>query len=296
MANSRSLPARHTRFFSKWIVAAICGWCGLSAAQTQKAQCLGDPQAKTVYQFSVVPQLPQGELYAYWSPILEKIGRAEGWCFNLYLQPSIPEFETELISGRLDFAFANPYHLIMANKSAGYVPLLADAGLLSGIIVVRKDSKVQRIDNLDGQTLAFPAPNAFAASLLPRALLNKAGVRIQPQYVKTHSNVYRSILQGDVVAGGGVNNTLMREPEGLRQQLRVLYETPGFLSHPIVVHPRVTEAARTRFQTIFMKHASQADQQANFNKIQMPNPRQVNLGDYEALTHLGVERFVSSSH
>jgi phosphonate transport system substrate-binding protein len=55
--------------------------------------------------------------------------------------------------------------------------------------------------------LAFPSPNAFAASLITRATLSQRGIDIKPLYVKTHSNVYRSVLQADVVAGGAVNNT-----------------------------------------------------------------------------------------
>lgn len=44
------------------------------------------------------------------------------------------------------------------------------------VLVVRKDSAVRRLADLNGATGAFPAPNAFAASLLPRALLASLSV------------------------------------------------------------------------------------------------------------------------
>ncbi len=40
-------------------------------------------------------------------------------------------------------------------------------------------------------------------------------------------------------AGGGIETTLAREPAGMRDQLRVLYRTPGTASHPLAAHPRV---------------------------------------------------------
>lgn len=65
------------------------------------------------------------------------------------------------------------------------------------VLVVRKDSAVRRLADLadladlndaSGASGAFPAPNAFASSLLPRGLLPPDGIRIPPTYVRTHSN------------------------------------------------------------------------------------------------------------
>lgn len=282
---------RHSNYFSFIFGVIVMVWGHSTEAQT--IACIGDPNAKTIYQISIVPQLPQGELFSRWSPVLEKIGVKGGWCFDLRFQRSIPEFESALLSGHLDFAFTNPYHLIMAQRATGYAPLIADKNQLSGIVVVPKNSNVKKLSDLDGKRLAFPAPNAFAASLLTRSMLDKQGIKIQPIYVKTHSNVYRSVVLGDVAAGGGVNNTLSREPQDLQTQLLVLYETPGFTAHPIVVNPRVPMSVRKRFQDLFVQLAAEPENQALFNKIQIPHPIRVSTKDYEELTRLGIDRFVT---
>jgi hypothetical protein len=55
--------------------------------------------------------------------------------------------------------------------------------------VVRKDDPIKSAGELDGKEVAFPAPNAFGASLWIRALLaEREKIRIVPAYVKTHSN------------------------------------------------------------------------------------------------------------
>lgn len=125
----------------------------------------------------------------------------------------------------------NPYHQVMVRQR--YQPLVGDgATLLRGILAVRRDSPITSLQQLNGAMIAFPSPNAFAASLLIRAHLRQQGVAFTPVYLKTHSNVYRAVAIDQVGAGGGVNNTLQREPVELRERLRVLFTTPGYPAHP----------------------------------------------------------------
>ncbi|MEY2775904.1 MAG: hypothetical protein RLY30_2 [Pseudomonadota bacterium] len=256
--------------------------------------CLGDasPSASR-FSVAVVPQLPAADLHRAWAPVLERVGRSTNQCFDLVLTKTIPEFEALFLKGTPDFAFLNPYHQVMAHAKQGYKPLVADTTPLTGILVVRKDSKAKGLKDLNGQSIAFPAPNAFAASLLMRAILAREGVTVQSEYVKTHNNVYRSVLQGGHAAGGGVNNTLEREPEALREQLRVLYETPGFSPHPLSVHPRVQPAAAAAVQKAILALQGSEEGRKLLDEIQMPKPRLVSQqADYQPLADLKLETFV----
>lgn len=286
-----SLP----RVWGRFLHAAVWGGAVLGGV-TAQADCLGDAASPVVLKIAVVPQLPPAELYAHWAPLLEKLGNTGHWCFQLQLQRSIPDFEAEMLAGKPDLAFMNPYHQVMAHKRAGYRPLVADSTLLTGIVVVRKNSPVQKLEDLRDKTLAFPAPNSFAATLLPRALMAQKGIPIQVQFVKTHTNVYRSVQINDTAAGGGVNNTLKREPDVLQQELRVLYETPGFRAHPLSAHPRVPTAVQAALRQAFVALAEQAEGRVLLDKIQMPRPQAVDYAkDYLPLERLGLESFVDAS-
>jgi phosphonate transport system substrate-binding protein len=220
-----------------------------------------------------------------------------GLCFHLLIPKTIPEFEALFLKGEPDIAFLNPYHQVMAHDAQGYVPMLADSKPLTGIIVVRRDSTVQGIKDLNRQTIAFPAPNAFAASLLLRAILTESKIDFRAQYVQTHSNVYRAVAAGTLAAGGGVNNTLAREPQALRDELRVLYESPGFRSHPLSAHPRVPPKVRQEFSNAIFQLAL-FDQGKNLlNQVQLPDPSAAtHRDDYAPLERLGVQRFVVSDN
>jgi phosphonate transport system substrate-binding protein len=220
-----------------------------------------------------------------------------GLCFQLVIPKSIPEFEALFLKGEPDIVFLNPYHQVMANEAQGYMPMLADNKPLTGIIVVRRDSTVQGIKDLNKQTIAFPAPNAFAASLLLRAILTESKIDFRAQYVQTHSNVYRTVAAGTVVAGGGVNNTLAREPLALREELRVLYESPGFRSHPVSAHPRVPPKVRQAFSNAIFQLARSEEGKKLLNQVQLPDPTPAtHREDYAPLERLGVQRFVTSDN
>lgn len=260
--------------------------------------CIGDQKsrypARSVY---VVPQIAASQLYVRWAPVLEKVGITAGVCFDLTIVQTIPDFERELLSGKPDFAFMNPYHEVMAHHSKGYIPLLADGkNKLDGIIVVKNKSNIESIENLRGTKLAFPAPNAFAASLLVRATLAKQGIDIEPIYVKSHNNVYRAVIAGDVSAGGAVNNTLQREPLEVQEQVRVLFKTSSYMPHPFSVNPKISLKERQQVTLGFLELAKTEEGRRLLDGVQMPDPIPVNYArDYQPLERLGLERFVVKS-
>ena len=259
-----------------------------------QAACLGDPHSTKVYSFDVVPQLTAAKIYTTWSPLLQRVGQEAGLCFELRVWPTIPEFEQKLLKGDPEFVFLNPYHAVLAYQKKKYQPLLADSeDLLTGILVVRTDSSIQSLEALKGKTVSLPAPNAFAASLLIRAELAKRKIDVQPVFVKTHSNVYRSVIGKDAVAGGGVNNTLDNEAPEVRQQLRVLFETPAYTPHPIVTHPSVPAAVRERFLQAMLKLTQDDAGRKLLDDINLHKPQAVTYAKhYKPLEALQLEKFL----
>jgi phosphonate transport system substrate-binding protein len=249
--------------------------------------------AADTYTFSVVPQYNVVQLHTEWAPVLERLSRETGVKLELVLTSTIPKFERALLKGESDFAYANPYHAVMAKKAQGYLPLLRDSKALTGILLVRRDSPFAKIEDLSGKDIGFPAPNAFGASLYMRAILAEKNIKFQPQLLNTHGNVFRSILNGTVAAGGGVNNTFNDEQAEIKNQLRVLYQTPGAASHPVVVHPRVPVSVSNAVKAAVLAMQKDAEGVAMLKDIRLPQPISTNYeSDYLPLEKLGLEKFV----
>jgi len=280
------------RAFRRHLVGLFA--CALLISSAAQAACLGDQSTTKVYTFDVVPQLTAAKIYTTWSPLLQRVGQEAGLCFELRVSPTIPEFEQKLLKGEPEFVFLNPYHAVLAYQKKKYQPLLADSeDLLTGILVVRADSPIKSLDELKGKNVSFPAPNAFAASLLIRAELAKKKIDINPVFVKTHSNVYRSVIGKDALAGGGVNNTLDNEAPEVRQQLRVLFETPAYTPHPVATHPSVPAAVRERFLKAMLKLTQDDDGRKLLDSINLHKPQAVTYAKhYKPLEALQLDKFL----
>ncbi|MEM9138866.1 MAG: phosphate/phosphite/phosphonate ABC transporter substrate-binding protein [Pseudomonadota bacterium] len=209
----------------------------------------GQDQGRQVLSFGVVPQQSASRLARMWTPLLRQLGQQAGVEVQFRTAPDIPTFEACLAAGHYDVAYMNPYHYTVFSRRAGYRALAHQTGKrLRGIIVVRKASDAQTIGDLDGQTVAFPSPGAFGASILPRAEMRTRGMAFRATYVTSHDSVYRAVAAGIVPAGGGVLRTLDAiEPE-LRARLRIIYRTDAYTPHAIAARPDLDQAVLRALQ------------------------------------------------
>lgn len=250
------------------------------------------------YYFGVVPQFDSRKIHNIWRPILDELERSTGLKFSLKGSPTIPDFEQEFIEGAFDFVYMNPYHILAANKSQKYSPIVKDVGrLLYGIVVVAKDSPIQNVQELNGKVLAFPAPNALGASLMPRAdFINKYNIKIKPKYVKTHSSVYLNVALGEVAAGGGVQKTLDKQSSDIRNALRIIYQTERVSPHPIAVHPRVVDKVRLLVSNALLAMGQTERGRNLLAQIPMKKIGPANMKDYEPIAELGLDKLYQESH
>lgn len=218
--------------------------CLLDAPLSAQAQ----PQQKSL-SFGVVPQQAASRLAEDWGPLLAEVSRRSGVSLVFRTAPNIPAFEERLATGDYDLAYMNPYHYVVFHKASGYLAFAKEQERrLKGILVVRKDSAVLKPADLAGKTVVFPAPAAFAASILPQAEFGRLKIPIETRFVASHDSVYRAVASGLHEAGGGIQRTFEAMPTDVREQLRVLSETPGYTPHALAAHPRVPAAIVERLR------------------------------------------------
>ena len=190
--------------------------------------------------FGVVPQQSVSRLAEDWSPLLAEISRRSGVALVFKTAPSIPIYESRMGRGDYDLAYMNPYHYVVFHKGAGYRAFAREQDRkLKGILVVKKDSHYRSLADLAGKTVVFPAPAAFAASILPQAEFGRLNIPIETRFVASHDSVYRSVAMGLQEAGGGIQRTFETTSVEVRDSLRVLSETPAYTPHAFAAHPRV---------------------------------------------------------
>ena len=252
----------------------------------------GQEHRPEVYLFGVVPQFGARQLADSWVPILDELEKRSGHKFKLAGSARIPDFEQEFQAGRFDFAYMNPYHVLQAAQSQGYVPLVRDRIPVRGILVVRRDSAIRTVQDLAGQTIAFPSPNAMGASLMVRAdLARKFGLQFEARFVQSHSSVYLSVAKALTTGGGGVKKSFDAQPEAVQSQLRILYTTQAVPAHPIVAHRRIPSAVRERVRAALLAMDRTAEGRVLLAAVPIDGLVPAASKDYKSVTELGLDRF-----
>ena len=248
------------------------------------------------YSVGIVPQFDIRKIHTIWRPILETLEAHTGLELRLESKPTIPEFELALANGEFDFAYMNPYIAITIGQSQGYIPLARDHGAsLYGILVVKKDNPIQDLKKLEGQTIAFPAPNAMGATLIIKADMEDLhGIQVKPEYVLTHSSVYFNVALGRVVAGGGVQKTFQEQPPAVQEKLRILYRTRSFSPHPFSAHPRVPEAIRQQVLDSLLAMGATPSGQELLELVPVRRIGPATIADYQPLLNMNLERYYTA--
>lgn len=197
---------------------------------------------KNVLTFGVVPQESSSKLAEQWTPLMNYLTKHLGKPVRFATAPDIPTFEKRVINGEYDIAYMNPYHYVEFSDNPGYQAIAREAAKrIHGIVVVRQASDIKTLADLEGSTIVFPAPAAFAATILVRAELEKLGISYTPKFVYSHESVYLNVQKGFALAGGGIERTLdSAQKEGLRG-VRVLWRSEGFTPHAIAVNPQLAQ-------------------------------------------------------
>lgn len=245
--------------------------------------------AGTVYTFGVVPQQAASEMAETWVPFLALLSEKSGVQLRFATAPDIPAFEKRLAEGAYDFAYMNPYHYTVFHKKSGYEAFAKEKERkLKGILVVRKDSPLNDIHELNNSTIVFPAPAAFAASILPRTALQRAGVSFIPRYVSSHDSVYLNVIRGLYPAGGGIARTFDMLDEHEKKELRVLWTTKAYTPHAIAYHPRLKNGEVNRLQQVMLGLDADAAGQGKLKLIGFKGIEAANDADWDDIRQLKI--------
>jgi len=225
----------------------------LATQITQNKKPHSDNKFTKTYKLGVVPQQSAKVLAKLWTPISQYLSTKTGLNIIFSTAKDIPTFEKRLLEGEYDIAYMNPYHFTVFNQIPGYQAIAKEQNKrIKGIIVVAKSSPVKQLSDLNGSQLAFPAPAAFAASVLPRAKMRDLGIELTPKYVSSHDSVYLGVANGFFIAGGGIMRTFNNLEQSTRKKLKILWTTPGYTPHAIAVHPKMNSEIADKIQNAIL--------------------------------------------
>lgn len=266
---------KHNSLFFKKILIALGFALGIQAALAQALE-------GQVYYLGIPPQQTPNEIAKRWTPFATYLSRKTGLNIQLQTAKDITTFHGQLKHGQLDISFVNPQTYIQVHQLAGYQAFAKErGGATIGLIIVRKDSLIQDVAQLDQLTMAFAGPTAFTATTLPRNYLKLRRVDVTPQYVVSIDSVYRAVAKGLFQAGGGEARTFGSLDSDLKKELRILWESKPLPPFPFFAHPRIPKEVVMRIQRAFLTMDADAQGRAILQTLNFKGFEAADDADYD---------------
>lgn len=190
----------------------------------------------------------------------------------------------------------NPYHYTVFHQAPGYLAFAREKGRkLRGLIVSTRDGGPTSEQALNGKQVAFPSPAAFAATVIPIAELEKAGIHVEPVFVASHDSVYLNVARSFYPAGGGIERTFQALSPEIRDRLQVIWRSQDYPPHAFAALPTLDRRITKEFLDGFKRVATTADGQEFLKALQFKGLEAAQDSDWDAIRALNINLIKPSS-
>lgn len=160
------------------------------------------------------------------TPLANYLQKKLGQPVEINIAKNYQEHIDNVGGGHVEIAFVGPASYVKLTNVYGPQNLLGRLEVsgketYQGVIIVRKESKLQTIADLHNKRFVFGDVNSTMSHIIPRYTLWEAGVDVKDlayfKHVNNHSNVAMAVLAGDFDAGAVTEATFHRyKNRGLR--------------------------------------------------------------------------------
>lgn len=260
-ANARLLPAHRIGHRARQIRLAIYL---LALAGLFVGGARGEPPGPMI--LGVHPYLSHSALRHRFEPLARLLTQRLGAPVSVRIGNTYRDHVDEIGHDRIDLAFIGPAGYAQVADRYGAKPLLARLETngtteLSGHIVVRQDSPLRRLEDLNGRRMGFGDPNSTMSNVVPHAVLKQAGVAIgRPTPYRSHTSIAIAVLSGQVDAGAVKAEVLK---QFAAQGLRSLHRLPAVSEHVFIARADMPEARLKRLRAVLLElHTTEAGRRA----------------------------------
>lgn len=217
--------------------------------------CLASNDKKKLI-FGIHPYLHATTLIERFTPLTEYLSSQMGLPIHIRIATSYQDHINAIANGSIDFAYIGPATYVKLTEVKSNYPLLgrlsfSGKNTFHGTIIVRKNSSINQISQLQGKKFAFGDPNSTLSSLVPQQLLANAGIQLNDlesyTHLKNHHNVALAVLMGKADAGG-IKEEVFYEYEA--RGLKVLQFTQDVPSHSFIATSKMTERKINTLQNL----------------------------------------------
>ena len=224
----------------------------------------GAGSASAEIKFGTLPRLSAAELQTMFAPLAEYLSRETGEKVTIVIPKDFDAFKDAVKAGQMDIGFANPLIYVQAKEKTNIEPLALSSEVKSGtrfrgIIIVRKDSGINKVQDLKGKKFVFMDNDSAAGYIFQMLLLSKAGFDVNKDitllpFGKKHEIVTSSVFNKTADAGGIREDELDKMKDKLDiSQLRIVAYTDYFPNWPFFATPKLKPETAAKIRAALLK-------------------------------------------
>lgn len=166
-------------------------------------------EEENVLRVGLIPNENHEEMLTINEPLKLHLEKALDMKVELFVAADYVGVIEAMNAGKLDIAYYGPLTYVLAKDKTGAIPLVK--ALVKGeptyhsVIITRKDSGIEAVEDLRGKTFAFGDPASTSSHLMPNAMLREKGIipetDLEMQFTGGHDAVALTVFNGQAVAG-----------------------------------------------------------------------------------------------
>jgi phosphonate transport system substrate-binding protein len=253
--------------------------------------------ASAEIRFGVLPRLSATELHAMFDPLADYLAKETGEKVSVVITKDFDAFKAAVKAGRVDLAFANPIIYVQLKKDTdlGVLAVAAEkkAGTkFRGIIIARKDSGIERAQDLKGKKLIFVERDSAAGYIFQMLLLSKAGLDVHKDFTtlpfaKKHDNVSMAVFNKAADAGGIREDDLDKMKNKIDiSQMRIVGYSDYFPNWPVFTTSTLNKGAAAKIRAALLKlKPNDAESEKILGAAKLVGFAPITDKDYDQLRH-----------
>lgn len=263
---------RWTHFSARVLMAFVLlslAACTDAEGPLYKPQYTANPPAgSTQFIFAPHPLMTPQKLAETYGALVDQLNQRlarDRIVLKLEASSSYAAFNEKLRGRKVHFALPNPYQTVLAQNYGYRIFGKADRDVdFRGIILLRRDVSLASPQGLRGSTVAFPAPTALAATMMPELFLKENGLDPRRDITQLFTGTHDSALISACLGSATAVCTWPRAWEMFQKEhpqearlLTVRWRTPSLPDNGLVALDSVPEHVRSKVaQAFFQLHQS----------------------------------------
>ena len=288
--------ATAVRFVMAWrptlllVLGSLLTACDQSASQTYEPEF--SELAVTAHQeyiFGVHPQRNPEKLHAVFGPLVQYLNtHITGATFVFEASRNFAAFDQKQADRQFAFVLPNPYGTVVGiDQGYRVFAQMGNENDLRGMIMVRRDSTIKQVSDLKGKAVSFPAPTAFAATMMPKYFLQTHGLNvntdIESRYVGSMESSLMNVYQRNVVAGTvyppAWRDFVKNQPQQAAE-LKVMWETAPLPDNSLMARDDIPQPMVDRVAQVILTMHTNPEGQAILAAMDLSKFKSANNDSY----------------